>query len=111
MPPRKGRRRRARDRRRGEPTEAQPAAEAPPPAREQAPKRAPSSELPKRRVRAIGFIVGVLTLFLGILNVVDGLNSGSVTYAVTGAIMIVLAIVLGALTLVPERVRDLLIRK
>ncbi len=111
MPPRKGRRRRARDRRRGEPAEAQPQAEAPVSAREPAPRRAPSSDLPKLRVRAIGFIIGVLTLFIGILNVVEGVNSGSVTYAITGVIMVVLAIVLGVLTLVPGRVRDLPTRR
>ena len=110
MPAKRGRKRRARERHHGEPGDTGPAA-APSPIREEAPPRSTPSDLPKLRVRMAGFVLAVITMFLGILNVVQGLDNGSVTVLVTGVVLIVLSIVLGVLSLVPERVRALLARK
>ncbi len=110
MPPKKGRKRRVRDRRHDEPGEARPVA-APPPARHEEPPRSTPSDLPKLRVRMAGFVLGVITMFFGVLNVKSGLDEGSVPVLVTGVLLIALAVVLGVLSLVPERVRALLTRK
>ena len=63
------------------------------------------------RVRMAGFVLAVITMFLGILNVVSGLDSGSVPVLLTGVLLTVLSIALGVLSLAPERVRALLSRK
>ena len=110
MPAKKGRKRRARDRRHGEPGEARPSAAPSAPRVEAAPRSTPS-DLPKLRVRMAGFVLGVITMFFGILNVKSGLDEGSVPVLVTGVLLIALSIVLGVLSLVPERVRALLSRK
>ncbi len=110
MPPKKGRKRRVRERRHGEPDDARPAV-APPAPREEAAPRSTPSDLPKLRARMAGFVLGLITMFFGVLNVTSGLDAGSVPVLVTGVLLIALAVVLGVLSLVPERVRALLSRK
>ncbi len=117
MPEKRGRKRRQRERRHGEPGESRtmaPPTPSPPP--NGARPRPPASEdLPKLRVRFAGFVLALLTLFIGILTAAQGIIGGGSTGAiltfVTGAALVVLAIVIGALTLVPERVRALFDRK
>ena len=112
MPPKKGRKRRTRDRRQGDPGEARAANTSP--AADQA-TLPTSSELPKLRVRMAGFVLAVVTLFVGILTAAQGVSGGmsanSAILIATGGLLIALAIVIGALTLVPDRVRKLLARK
>lgn len=110
MPPKKGRKRRVRERRHSDGGEAR-VDDAPWPAtREEARRPSTPSDLPKLRVRMAGFVLAVITVFFGILNVAEGLG-GSVPVLVTGLLLIVLALVLGVLSLIPERVRALLTRK
>ena len=111
MPPKKGRKRRVRERRHGDGSE--PRSEAAPSSapRDEAPRRSTPSDLPKLRVRMAGFVLGVITMFFGVLNVTSGLDAGSLPVLVTGVLLIALAVVLGVLSLVPERVRALLTRK
>lgn len=112
MPPKKGRKRRARDRRHDEPGEPRAVdVEAASPSHEEMQRPAPPSDLPKLRVRMIGFVLGVITMFFGVLNVKAGLDEGSIPILVTGVLLIALSLVLGVLSLVPERVRALLSRK
>jgi hypothetical protein len=59
----------------------------------------------------IGFVLAVITMFFGVLNVKAGLDEGSIPILVTGVLLVVLSLVLGVLALVPERVRALLSRK
>ncbi len=111
MPPKKGRKRRPRDRRHGEPGEPRPEAEAPSPPRREAPSRSTPSDLPKLRVRMAGFVLAVITMLLGIVNVYVGLNDGSGPTLVIGILLVALSLFLGVLALVPERVRALLTRR
>ena len=112
MPPKKGRKRRPRDRHHTEADEPRDSGALEQPARQRdETARPPTSALPKLRARIAGFVVGVLTLFIGVLNIAQGFNSGSLTYTITGVVMVVLAIFLGVLTLVPGRLRDLLIKR
>lgn len=112
MPPKKGRKRRPRDRHHGEPGEPRAVDVAPAATPREEPRRpAPASDLPKLRVRMIGFVLAVITMFFGVLNVKAGLDEGSIPILVTGALLIVLSLVLGVLALVPERVRAFLSRK
>ena len=112
MPAKKGRKRRARDRRHGEPGEPRAAdAEPTPPPRSATSRPAAPADLPKLRVRMAGFVLAVITMFFGVLNVKSGLDEGSIPILVTGALLVALSLVLGVLSLVPERVRALLTRK
>jgi len=110
MPPKKGRKRRPRDRRHGESVEDRPAVEVVLVPGEK-PDRAAPSDLPRLRVRATGFVLAVITMFIGILNVAQAFSDGSVVVLVTGIVLIAMAIVLGVLSLAPGWVRSLLIRK
>jgi hypothetical protein len=109
VPPKKGRKRRPRERRH-EGDEPRPAA-ASLPVRDEESARSTPSDLPKLRVRVAGFVLAVVTMFFGLLNVKAGLDDGSVPVLVTGVLLIVLSLVLGVLALVPARVRILLTRK
>ena len=117
MPEKKGRKRRQRERRHGEPSESRTIAPPPPPRSpgSSAAPRPASEDLPKLRVRFAGFVLALLTLFVGILTAAQGIIGGGsaaslLTFA-AGAGLVALAIVIGALTLVPERVRALFARK
>jgi hypothetical protein len=110
MPPKKGRKRRQRDRHRGESVEDRPAVETAP-AHGEEPDRAARPDLPRLRVRATGFVLGVITMFIGILNVAQAFSGGSVVVLVTGMVLIAMAIVLGVLSLAPGWVRSLLTRE
>jgi hypothetical protein len=110
MPPKKGRKRRPRDRRQGEAVEDRPVAEMAP-AGDDEDVRAARSDLPRLRVRATGFVLGVITMFIGILNVAQAFSGGSVVILVTGMVLIAMAIVLGVLSLAPGWVRSLLTRE
>lgn len=109
MPERKGRKRRPRERRPTGPRPEAPPSEdgrqAPPPRAE---RREPSR--PALRVRYAGFFLGVLTMFVGVLTVAQGVASSganAVLLLVIGAFLVALALALGALSLVPDRVRAL----
>ena len=109
MPPKKGRKRRPRDRRHAEAGETDVAAPEPPAARDEA-ARPTTSDLPKLRARMAGFVLAVITMFFGIVNVKVGLGDGSVPTLVIGLLLIVLSLVLGVLSLAPRWVRGLLTR-
>lgn len=111
MPPKKGRKRRARDRRHGDGDEPRPAAAAPPVRDEEERARSTPADLPKLRVRVAGFVLAVITMVFGVVNVKTGLENGSAPVLVTGVLLIALSLVLGVLALVPERIRALLSRK
>ena len=114
MPEKKGRKRRPRERRHGEPavprTDASPAA-----ARNGDTPHPISGELPSLRVRYAGFVLGLLTLFIGIVTFADAFTGGRggvdfVMRLAAGAALILLALIIAALTLVPERIRAFLRR-
>jgi hypothetical protein len=68
-------------------------------------------QLPKLRVRMAGFVLGVITLFIGILNVAQAFAGGSAIILVTGIMLIALALALGVLSLAPGWVRSRLTRE
>jgi hypothetical protein len=117
MPEKRGRKRRQRERRHGEPGEARPmaAAASASPQRDPSASRPAFEERPKLRVRMAGFVLALLTLYFGILTAADGIDggtsAGSFLKIAAGAALVVLALVIGALALFPDRVRALLIRK
>jgi len=111
MPERKGRKRRPREHRRHRGESAEP-----PERREPAPSapkgRAAHGEpsRPALWVRYAGLLLGVITMYLGVLTVAQGIGSSgfnAVVLIVVGALLAALALALGALSLVPDRVRRL----
>jgi len=112
MPERRGRRRRGRDRARPRPAQALPG---PATARERAAPDAADASLPSLRLRYAAFVLAVVTLFLGIVTAVSAItgDAGGVDALArvgTGAALLVLALVIGALSLAPGRIRDWLRR-
>jgi len=112
MPERKGRKRRPRERRRSHDQARDESAVAGNGHRPAAtPSRARSEpSRPALRVRYAGFFLGVLTMFVGVLTVAQGVVSSGANAAlllVIGAFLVALALALGALSLVPDRVRAL----
>jgi len=117
MPERKGRKRKpARVRR----DDAMPAAAPPPTERTPAPSARPQTpaeaSIPALRARYAGFIVAVLTLMIGTLTLAQGIvgDYGVADAALrigAGAALIVIALVVGALALVPGRIAAWLRRR
>lgn len=114
MPEQKGRKRRMERER----TRARHRASAPPRPRAERPlpeekAEPPFTTRPALRWRYLGFIFGVVTLFLGVLTVAQGTASSGIEalfLLVTGAFLVALALVLGALSVVPDRVRAMFVR-
>ena len=74
------------------------------------------SSIPALRVRYAAFIVATLTLMIGVLTTVQGLTGDHATLdrtalVATGIALVLLALVIGALALVPERIAAWLRRK
>lgn len=71
--------------------------------------------LPSRNARISGFAIAVITAFIAIVVIRDAATNGSgldsVVKIVTGASLIVLAIVVGALVLFPAQLRDYFARR
>jgi drug/metabolite transporter (DMT)-like permease len=114
MPERKGRKRRSRERRRpaGPRPEALPSEGGARPPAPRAGRAEPSR--PALRVRYAGFLLGVLTMFIGALTVAQGIASSGANAVVllgVGAFLVALAVVLGALSVAPDRVRALFERR
>jgi len=64
--------------------------------------------MPSTTARATGFLIAVVTAFLAALIVKD--SGGSPGEIVLGVLLFALAVVVGALVLVPGRIRTLLRR-
>ncbi|HYM15953.1 MAG TPA: hypothetical protein VEZ14_10370 [Dehalococcoidia bacterium] len=111
MPERKGRKRRAeRPRTHGRGREI--GSRAPRPERE--PPTAPAyTTRPALRWRYAGFLLGALTMFFAVLTVAQGVSSSGANalfLLAVGSFLVALAVVLAALSLVPDRVRALFVR-
>ena len=106
MPDRKGRKRRpTRDHR---PRDAAPArASAPAPRTRPATRRDPA--VPSNTARATGFAIAVVTIFLSILTIKEGLDADSsidvITRVVIGGLLVLVGVVVAALSLFPAQVR------
>lgn len=114
MPERKGRKRRSDDRRRDRASASAPGSPATVlPAEEsvQAGPRAPRrpGDIPSNTARATGLMIAVITAFLAVLMIVDaaGKSSGADAIArmVGGALLVLLALVVGALSVFPAQIR------
>jgi hypothetical protein len=110
MPPKKGRKRHP-DRERNAPV----ATPAPRPVAMQdrgalRPPMRPQSSLPSRNARMSGFLVAIVTAFLAVALIRDATVNASGTEAtlriIAGGSLVLLAIVVGALVLFPERLRS-----
>jgi hypothetical protein len=118
MPERKGRKRKvSRERRRdGDATSAAATIDAPQPRAAQGPAKARGAKandgpLPSTTARATGFLIAAVTLFVSILMIfqtVSGDASGidGAARLIGGAFMVLLAIVVGTLSVAPAMVRD-----
>jgi hypothetical protein len=113
MPERRGRKRKP-ERRRTHPRSPddapRPRAERPQP---DAGPEPPYTTRPALRWRYAGFFLGVITLFFGVLTVAQGTASSganALLLLVAGAFLVALALVLGALSVVPDRMRALFVR-
>jgi hypothetical protein len=105
MPEKRGRKRRNRDRRPRDEAPAQAAA-APAPSRRASAARDP--DVPSTTARATGFAIAVITVFLAILTLSDGVVTGGGEGAVRiliGAFLVLLGAVVGVLSLFPAQVR------
>ena len=121
MPERKGRKRReARERRRASETQAATATidapPAPPTAARTSRTAASGGPLPSMTARVTGLMIVVLTAFLAVLMVYQSLTGDAsgidvVARIIGGSLLIVLAIVVGVLSLVPGMVRDWFARR
>jgi hypothetical protein len=109
MPERKGRKRKFARARRDDATPAAPRATertAAPPSQPETPAEA---SIPALRARYAGFIVAVLTLMIGTLTLAQGVvgdySAADAALRIgAGAVLILIAIVIGVLALVPGRV-------
>ncbi len=122
MPERKGRKRKImRERRRGDADGSVATIDAPRPGPAQTPAKARpvaanNGPLPSTTARATGLLIAVVTLFVSILMIyqsVTGDASGidGAARIVGGTFMVLLAIVVGALSIAPGMVRDLFARR
>ncbi len=117
MPDPRGRKRRGRQRTRAERAGAPPAAaEASAAAPPVQPRRAgasapPPSRLPSPTARATGFMIALVTASLAVVMIKDAVTRASgasaATQVVGGLLLLLLALAVGALVLVPGRVRGL----
>jgi hypothetical protein len=104
MPERKGRRRRP-ERRRREVSGGDAHTVPQPPAARAAAAGQPA--LPSKNARATGLLVAIITAFLSLLMIVDGAGTGGsegTARIVAGALLVVLSLVVGALSLFPAQI-------
>jgi hypothetical protein len=100
MPEKRGRKRRQRDRRER--------ADVPEAAAPIAPASVPA--VPSNTARATGLAIGVITVFLAILTIGDGLTGGSSTgeaalRVVIGAVLVLVGVVVSLLAVFPAQIR------
>jgi hypothetical protein len=107
MPGRRGRRRRPRERRH---RDGGPGARAGPMRQSGRPGPGGGPARSSLRARYAGFALAVLTMFLGVLTAAEGVSrslANGIVLLLVGALLVALALALGALSLIPDRVRRL----
>ena len=116
MPPPKGRKRRPDRRTRDRPFSATPADPDPQPRTLASPPVSAQQPLPSKSARFTGLMVAVITAFLSVLLIADAFSDrggtvDGVTRIIAGALMVLIALVVGVLSVFPAQIARMVRRR